>query len=167
MYSLDIVVSMTGLSERQIHQLEKDGIVSPQKLSGMKYYSFTDIYIFKLTSIMKREGIPFRNIRQAYDCLRNLKPGRKLSAFSLYHDGKQVLDFTDNVAIIASKYGQTVDGKFMLSVGHIEQLSLGTELDRTREKILDISAGLKRRRTEVKKLGKVYSRDEIRGLLQG
>ena len=167
MYSLDLVVSMTGLSERQILQLEKDDIVTPKRESGQKYYSFTDIYIFKLTAVMKQERIPSKNIQKAYDCLKKLKPGRKLSEFSLYHDGKEVLDFTDNIAIIASKYGQIVDKDFMESLKHVKQLSIGFALDETRRKVLDFSAALKQRKAEVKKNGRVYSRDEIRELLYG
>lgn len=167
MYPLDMVSSFTGLSEKQIYRFEKEGILNPKRRSGMKYYSFTDIYVLKLAAILKLNGIPFNNIAKAYDCLKSLKPDRSLSAFTLYHDGKEILDFTDDLTIIASKYGQIVDGKFMLSLGHVRQVAVGTELDAIRRRVLDFTSALKRRRQEVQKKGKAYSLDEIRDLLYG
>ncbi len=167
MYPLDMVSSFTGLSEKQIYKLEKDGVITPDKSSGMKYYSFANIHVLKLIAILKREGISYKNIFKAYDCLKDLKPERTLSAFILYHDGKEILDFTDDLGIIASKYGQTVDNKFMRSLNHVKPVAVGSELDATRKRILNFTDALKKRRKDVQKTGKVYDLDEINHLLYG
>lgn len=167
MYPLDFVSSFVDLSDRQIASLEKEGILKPKWHSGMKYYSFTDIYVLKLASIMKQAGISFKNIEKAYDCLNSLKSDRSLSSFDLYHDGREILDFTDDLTIIASKYGQIVDGKFMLSLDHVKHLAVGTSLEETRRKILDFTEALKKRKRQIRKTGKAYTMDEIRNLLHG
>jgi DNA-binding transcriptional MerR regulator len=164
MYPLDMVVSLTGLNETHIHKLEKEGIVKPKYRSGMKYYTFTDIYVFKITAIAKRRGIQFKNIRYAYDCLKSLKPDRDLSSFSLYHDGKEILDFTDDLKIIASKYGQIVDEAL---VAEIKPLAIGSELELTRNKFLSATKALKARRKEVLQSGVKTSMEEIDSLLYG
>jgi len=164
MYPLDLVVGLVGVSEHKIRKLEKAGILTPKR-QAEKYYSFTDIYVLKIIAIAERQGISFRNIQYAYDCLKTLKPGRSLSSFTLYHNGKEILDFTDDIKIIASKYGQVVEGELILAA--IKQLALGTELDNTRQKFENIETSLKLRQKDLKKTGTVYSLAEIKHLLYG
>lgn len=164
MYPLDMVSSLTGLSEKQIYRLEKDGVINPRHQSGMKYYSFLDIYVLKITAIARRSGIQFKNIGYAYDCLKELKPEKKLSSFTLFHDGNEILDFTDDIKIIASKYGQIVDQGLL---PHVQPLALGSELELTRQKFEDFSSNLKKRKAAIKKSGKPVSSEEIHSLLYG
>jgi len=164
MYPLDLVVGLIGVSESKIRKLEKAGILTPKR-QGEKYYSFTDIYVLKIIAIAERQGISFKNIQYAYDCLKTLKSGRSLSSFTLYHDGKEILDFTDDIKIIASKYGQIIDGKLILPA--IKQLAIGTELDSTRQKFENVELSLKRRREDLKKTGTVHSLAEIKHMLYG
>ena len=164
MYPLDMVSSLTGLSENQIYRLEKEGVIKPQHRSGMKYYSFLDIYVLKITAIARRSGIKFRNIGYAYDCLKVLKPDKKLSSFTLFHDGNEILDFTDDIKIIASKYGQIVEHGLL---PHVEPLALGSELELTRQKFEDFSSDLKKRKAAIKKNGRSVSLEEIHSMLYG
>ena len=163
MYPLDFVESFTGLSSHQIKRLESEGVIIPQKKSGMKYYSFTDIYVLRTIQILLREGIKPRKIRFAYECLQSLKPDRPLSSFILFHNGREILDFTDDPKIIASRYGQIVQQT--LIEPSIKTVSIGTELDRTRRRVLEYKDSLERRSEDVKKSRKTYGIDELAKLL--
>lgn len=162
MYPLDFVESFTGLSSSQIKRLENEGVVIPQRVSGMKYYSFTDVYVMRTTEILLREGIKPHKISRAYDCLKNLKPDKPLSSFILFHDGKEILDFTDNPKIIASRYGQIVQEDLINA--SVRAVAIGTELDSTRRKILKYKQGLEDRAIDVKKTRKTYKIDDLKKL---
>ena len=143
MYTLDFVSSITDLKEREIRELELKNFVKPVKKGNFKYYSFQDIYICKITWILKREGIKLEKIGKTFNFLKELKPDKPLSAFTLLTNGKEILDFTDNPKIIASRYGQVVDGGLIKDT--VKMISIGSELDCTRKNILSFDLALQKR----------------------
>ncbi len=126
MFTADFASDFSGLTEKQIYQLEKKGFLKPQRQHGLKYYTFGDIYVLRVIRILKRQGIRPLKVADAFTSLRQLDSERPLSAFILLHDGKEVYTIEDDLTLIVSRYGQLV----MDDVLQLE--AIGSELERTR-----------------------------------
>jgi len=165
MYTLDFACAIADLKEDYIRKIEESGAIQVKKIRGMKYYDFRDIYILKIASVLKREGVKFSKITNAFDCLKSLKPEKPLSAFTLFHNGKEVLDLTDDPSIIASRYGQIVEKKLLGNT--IKAVAIGSELDLTKRQMIEAERFLKLRAKEVKKQSNVHTLSAVRKLLAG
>jgi DNA-binding transcriptional MerR regulator len=144
MFPLEFIMSHTELSERSVLRFERLCGLTPSKQGGLKYYTLSDLIVFKMMAILKRNGLTLDSIEKAVDCLRNLKPEQSLSALVLYHDGHSVYDLTEVPPINASRSGQVV----MPSVMNLTALAMGTELDSVRKKAQNAR---RKRDTEIQK----------------
>ena len=160
MYSLDLACYISGLSESQILKAEKINAVQPSKQSGMKYYQFQDLIILRLISILRREGIRFAKIGMAIDYLRKVKPEESLSSLILVLKGNDIVDITDD-----PQYGQTVN-KTLID-NSVRYLSVGTELDSSRQNIHNTVRSLQKQQKKSRAEGQVYSLEDVRTLLYG
>lgn len=124
MWLIDFAEDFSGLKRHQIYRLVRKGILQPVKEHQAYYFSYTDIYVLRIFSILKREGLSYLNISNAYECLKSLDPEKPLSSFTLFHDGKRVITILDmsDYLVNLSKYGQ-------LNLPVLKLYSVGTELD--------------------------------------
>ena len=163
-YDLEFVSSLCKLSEEQIRNIEKKKIIIPKKIGGMKYYSFQDIYVLKIISYLSRRKFTLNKIDIAIKCLRDIKPEKDLSALTLFHTEKEILDLTDDPAIITTKYAQIVNKDLVKN--SIRRIAIGSVLDETRVELIDFVKILKEREKEIKN-AKTCSIKELKELLYG
>jgi DNA-binding transcriptional MerR regulator len=159
MFTSDFAEDFSGLSQGQILQLEKKGILTPSRQRGLKYYSFNDIYVLKTIRILRREGIKHLKIENAFEYLRTISPEDSLSSFVLLHDFKEVYSVIDGRKLQASRYGQLV----LESV--LDLIAVGSELEATRKVMAHFVKEIKRASQAAQK-GKIvtYSPEDIQRL---
>jgi DNA-binding transcriptional MerR regulator len=160
MFTVDFAADFSGLTEARINALEKKGILSPEKHSRSRYYTYGDIYILRIVKILRLSGIRLANIEAAYAYLKGLKPDQPLTSFILLHDGNEVYALVDGNTVSATRYGQ------MIIKGTIKMIAVGSELESLRRKMNRYVDSVKKSASDLKKKAlKRYSVEDLSKLL--
>lgn len=119
------VISVTGVTERQVDYWARTGVVKPSIKAAAgkgtrREYSFKDLVALRVAKRLKDEGISLQKIRQALNWLRRHFPNLKqpLAELRFITDGVNLFVLTDNPQEVALNVlkGQFV---FTLALGQL------------------------------------------------
>jgi DNA-binding transcriptional MerR regulator len=164
MWPTEFAEDFSGLTAKQIRELEKLRILTPKRDGRAKYYQYSDILILRIIRILKREGIRYNKSRDAYSFLRNLKTSQPLTSYVILHDKQEIYTVVDGNLLIASKGGQHQIPEVIEPI----LLAVGTELESTRKAVQRIEHEMRTAQHQIQN-GEIYtySNEELSRLLAG